>query len=157
MTSFRARFQLRRRMIEAIEEKNHGEEAGLMGEENARKNLDKKLGPQGWHFLTGVLIPDPNRPVGRFEIDIIAISPKGIVLIEVKHWKGKIDVSEEGMKQTRGGVDYPFHRLDDRINQVGRILRPTIIQSGVGDDAPPIKAAIDNPTFAKIFTTNAAY
>ena len=142
MTSFRDRFQLRRRMINALEEKNHGEEAGLMGEEKARKNLEKKLGPQGWQFLTGVLIPDPNRVVGRFEIDIIAISPKGIVLIEVKHWKGKIEVSEEGMKQSKGGVDYPFRRLDDRINQVGRILRPTIIQSGVGDDVPPIKAAI---------------
>ena len=142
MTGFRTRFQLRRRMIDAYEERNHGEEAGLKGEEIARKNLEKKLGPQGWKFLTGVLIPDPNRPVGRFEIDIVAISPKGIVLIEVKHWKGKIEVSDDGMKQTKGGVDYPFRRLDERINQVGRILRPSIVLSGVADDSPPIKAAI---------------
>jgi len=115
MSSLRSRFQLRKRILDTLEEKNYGEEAGLMGEENARINLEKKLGPQGWKFLSGVLIPDPNRIVGRFEIDIIAISPKGIVLIEVKHWKGKIDVSDEGMKQTKGGVDYPFRRLDDRI------------------------------------------
>ena len=142
MTTIRSRFQLRRRMLEAHLERNYGEEAGLKGEETARMNLQKKLGPQGWKFFTGVLIPDPNRVKGRFEIDIVAISPKGIVLIEVKHWKGKIEVSEEGMKQIKGKVDYPFNRLDDRINQTSRILRPSIIESGIGDDCPPIKAAI---------------
>ena len=142
MSTIRSRFKLRRKMLEAYQERNHSEEAGLRGEEIARKYLQEKLGPQGWKFFSGVLIPDPNRIKGRFEIDIIAISPKGIVLIEVKHWKGKIEVSEEGMKQVKGKVDYPFSRLDDRINQTSRILRPSIIQNGVGDDAPPIKAAI---------------
>ena len=72
----------------------------------------------------------------------ILISPKVILLIEVKHWKGKIEVSEEGMKQVKGKVDYPFNRLDDRINQMSRILRPSIIENEVGEDSPPIKAAI---------------
>jgi len=142
MSTIRSRFKLRRRMLEAYQERNYSEEAGLRGEEIARKNLELKLGPQGWNFFSGALIPDPNRPKGRFEIDIVAISPKGIVLIEVKHWKGKIEVSEEGMKQVKGKVDYPFNRLDDRINQISRILRPTIIEKKVGEDSPPIKAAI---------------
>ncbi len=142
MSTIRSRFKLRRRMLEAYQERNYSEEAGLRGEEIARKNLELKLGPQGWNFFSGVLIPDPNRPKGRFEIDIVAISPKGIVLIEVKHWKGKIEVSEEGMKQVKGKVDYPFNRLDDRINQISRILRPTIIEKKAGEDSPPIKAAI---------------
>ena len=93
-------------------------------------------------IFLGSFNSDPNRPKGRFEIDIVAISPKGIVLIEVKHWKGKIEVSEEGMKQVKGKVDYPFSRLDDRINQISRILRPSIIENDVGEDSPPIKAAI---------------
>ena len=142
MNTLRSRFQLRKKMLEATEERNFGEEAGLQGEEAARAHLEKKLGPQGWKFFTGVLIPDPNRIKGRFEIDIVAISPKGIVLIEVKHWKGKIEVNEEGMKQIRGKVDYPFNRLDDRINQISRILRPSIIQNDFGEDTPPIKGAI---------------
>ena len=142
MTSMRSRFRLRRKMLEAYQERNYGEEAGLRGEEIARKNLEGKLGPQGWKFLSGVLIPDPNRTKGRFEIDIIAISPKGIVLIEVKHWKGKIEVSQDGIKQVKGKVDYPFNRLDDRINQISRILRPSIIQNGLGEDSPPIRAVI---------------
>ena len=142
MSTIRSRFKLRRRMLEAYQERNYSEEAGLRGEEIARKNLELKLGPQGWNFFSGVLIPDPNRPKGRFEIDIVAISPKGIVLIEVKHWKGKIEVSEEGMKQVKGKVDYPFNRLDDRINQISRILRPSIIENKAGEDSPPIKAAI---------------
>ena len=142
MSTIRSRFKLRRRMLEAYQERNYSEEAGLRGEEIARKNLELKLGPQGWNFFSGALIPDPNRPKGRFEIDIVAISPKGIVLIEVKHWKGKIEVSEEGMKQVKGKVDYPFNRLDDRINQISRILRPTIIEKKAGEDSPPIKAAI---------------
>ncbi|MEC7435781.1 MAG: nuclease-related domain-containing protein, partial [Candidatus Thermoplasmatota archaeon] len=142
MTTIRSRFKLRRRMLEAYQERNYSEEAGLHGEEIARKNLELKLGPQGWNFFSGVLIPDPNRIKGRFEIDIVAISPKGIVLIEVKHWKGKIEISEDGMKQVKGKVDYPFNRLDDRINQISRILRPSIIENKVGEDSPPIKAAI---------------
>ena len=142
MSTIRSRFKLRRRMLEAYQERNYSEEAGLRGEEIARKNLELKLGPQGWNFFSGALIPDPNRPKGRFEIDIVAISPKGIVLIEVKHWKGKIEVSEEGMKQVKGKVDYPFNRLDDRINQISRILRPSIIENKAGEDSPPIKAAI---------------
>ncbi len=142
MTTIRSRFQLRRKMLQAHEERNYAEEAGLRGEEAARLILQKKLGPQGWKFFSGVLIPDPNRSKGRFEIDLIAISPKGIVLIEVKHWKGKIDVSEVGMKQVKGKVDYPFDILDKRINQMSRILRPAIVQNGIGDDIPPIKAAI---------------
>ncbi len=142
MNTLLSRFRLRKKMLEATEERNYGEEAGLQGEETARAHLEKKLGPQGWKFFTGVLIPDPNRIKGRFEIDIVAISPKGIVLIEVKHWKGKIEVTDEGMKQIRGKVDYPFNRLDDRINQTSRILRPSIIQNNIGEDAPPIKGAI---------------
>ena len=43
MTTIRSRFKLRRRMLEANQERNYSEEAGLQGEEIARKNLELKL------------------------------------------------------------------------------------------------------------------
>ena len=82
MTTIRSRFKLRRRMLEAYQERNYSDEAGLHGEEIARKNLELKLGPQGWDFFSGVLIPDPNRIKGRFEIDIVVFQPKEKELIK---------------------------------------------------------------------------
>ena len=43
MTTIRSRFKLRKKMLEAHQERNYSEEAGLQGEEIARKNLELKL------------------------------------------------------------------------------------------------------------------
>ena len=46
--------------------------------------------------LENIRIPDPSTKRGKKEVDVVLVTNRAIVLIEVKNWKGKIEKYEDG-------------------------------------------------------------
>ena len=46
-------------------------------------------------------IPDPDRPHGAGEVDVIALTDRAVVLLEVKNWSGEIDLVDGDLVQAR--------------------------------------------------------
>jgi hypothetical protein len=81
-----------------------------------------------WH---AVRIQDPNRRIGAGEVDVMALTNKGFVCIEVKHWTGAIQMMDGDIVQAKLGKKRPvFEPLEKKAVDLKRCAQ-TLIQ----DDA----------------------
>ena len=77
---------------------------------------------QVWH---GVRIPDPNRPRGAGEVDVVGLTPWGLVAMECKNWAGDV-VMEDGdlvqvRRRARGKTPSVLPRLLKKTTQAKRM------------------------------------
>jgi hypothetical protein len=122
-SKLRARLRQHRRMQDAIVPRNPIEEGGMYGEKQAINKLRKIMADKDWFFFAQPLLPDPNRAIGRYEIDIIGLAPNGIVLIEVKYWKGIIKLVKGRIKQGKRAPSDIFGLQQRRIDSFQRLFR----------------------------------
>ena len=81
-----------------------------------------------WHALR---IQDPNRRIGAGEVDVMALTNKGFVLIEVKNWTGTVHMVDGDIVQAKLGKKRPvFEPLEEKAVHLKRCAQ-TLIQ----DDA----------------------
>jgi len=99
------------------------EEGGMQGERRALSKLRQVFGDDDWYFFAQPLLPDPDRTLGRYEIDIIGLAPNGIVLIEVKYWKGPIRLVNGRVRQGRRSASDLFGLQQRRIDSFQRLFR----------------------------------
>ncbi len=123
-SGLRARLRKHRKMSAAVRPRDGGHEAGLEGERRALAALQRAFGPKGWRFHAQPLMPDPNRETGRYEVDIIGIPPNGIILIEVKFWRGRITITQDGqVKQAGRRASHLFELQEKRVRSFERLFR----------------------------------
>ena len=78
-----------------------------------------------WHAHR---IQDPNRRIGAGEVDVMALTNKGFVLIEVKNWTGTIHMMDGDIVQARLGKKRPvFEPLEKKAVHLKRCAQ-TLIQ-----------------------------
>ncbi|DAC36740.1 MAG TPA: S1 RNA-binding domain-containing protein [Candidatus Poseidoniaceae archaeon] len=53
------------------------------------------------HVHLAIRIPDPDRPRGSGEVDVIAITDRAVVLLEVKNWGGDVHLQDDDLVQQR--------------------------------------------------------
>jgi len=98
-------------------------------EQAERKVLDviKEL-PEvilAWHALR---IQDPSRKLGAGEVDVMALTNKGFVLVEVKHWTGAIQMMDGDIVQEKLQKKRPvFEPLEKKAVHLKRCAQ-TLIQ-----------------------------
>ena len=76
-----------------------------------------------------VRIPDPNRKQAAGEIDILALTDQGIILVEVKHWAGKIELLGGDLIQVKRKGRRPpvLSLLESKVRNLKRVA-VTMIQ-----------------------------
>jgi len=79
------------------------DQAGALGEELAFEQLENTL--KALHckaqIFRSLRVPK-GKGNGKYEIDLLLVSQAGVLVIEVKHWGGKIAVEKGGWIQIRG-------------------------------------------------------
>lgn len=53
------------------------------------------------HVHLAIRIPDPDRPRGSGEVDVIAITDRAVILLEVKNWGGDVLLQDNDLVQQR--------------------------------------------------------
>ncbi|MBM72939.1 MAG: hypothetical protein CMB38_01560 [Euryarchaeota archaeon] len=53
------------------------------------------------HVHLAIRIPDPDRPRGSGEVDVIAITDRAVILLEVKNWGGDVHLRNNDLVQQR--------------------------------------------------------
>lgn len=53
------------------------------------------------HVHLAIRIPDPDRPRGSGEVDVIAITDRAVILLEVKNWGGDVHLQDNDLVQQR--------------------------------------------------------
>ncbi|MGB1579591.1 MAG: nuclease-related domain-containing protein, partial [Candidatus Poseidoniaceae archaeon] len=53
------------------------------------------------HVHLAIRIPDPDRPRGSGEVDVIAITDRAVILLEVKNWGGDVLLQNNDLVQQR--------------------------------------------------------
>lgn len=90
--------------------------------DNAEGKVCSLVTKWGWKCHKGIRIPNLDRYIGKLEIDSIAVTDKGIYLIEVKNFAGKVSLDGQMLKQNgkiRGDV---FGILDKKVEIFKRIV-----------------------------------
>lgn len=90
--------------------------------DNAEGKVCSLVTKWGWKCHKGIRIPNLDRSIGKLEIDSIAITDKGIYLIEVKNFVGKVSIDGQMLKQNdkiRGDV---FGTLEKKVEIFKRIV-----------------------------------
>lgn len=80
--------------------------AGRRGELGVRSRLDRHEATRFGAIYGGKRVPRDalNRRAGRYEIDLILITPKCVRAIEVKNWSGRLSVhGDQWVHERRGG------------------------------------------------------
>jgi hypothetical protein len=70
-----------------------------------------------------VRIPDPRSARSKGEVDVVLLTDRGIVLIEVKHWKGVVSLDDDGddIVQRARKPKKPISRLRDKCEMLKRM------------------------------------
>jgi hypothetical protein len=90
--------------------------------DNAEGKVCALVTKWGWKCHKGIRIPNLDKFIGKLEIDSIAVTDKGIYLIEVKNFVGKVSLDGQMLKQNgkiRGDV---FGILDKKVEIFKRII-----------------------------------
>ena len=71
----------------------------------------------------GVRIPDPRSIKSKGEVDVVLLTDRGIVMIEVKHWKGDVSLDDDGddIVQRVRRPKKPISRLRDKCEMLKRM------------------------------------
>ena len=72
--------------------------AGLYAEHKTRKMINEKIAGTGWKFYSSIRIPDKKNRRRR-EIDFIIVTNDDVVVIELKNWSGRLEVSDSNFIQ----------------------------------------------------------
>jgi Nuclease-related domain len=88
--------------------------AGARGELSFRRVMGRHQSSRFGHLFGGKRVPrDPANPAaGRYEIDLLVVTPRRIVVVEVKHWSGTLRLDgDRWMYQRRSGEEQTFDNL----------------------------------------------
>lgn len=88
--------------------------AGARGELSLRRVMGRHQSSRFGHIFGGKRVPrDPANPAaGRYEVDLIVVTPRRIAIIEVKHWSGTLRLDgDQWVYQRRSGEVQAFESL----------------------------------------------
>lgn len=88
--------------------------AGARGELSLRRVMGRHQSSRFGHIFGGKRVPrDPANPAaGRYEVDLIVVTPRRIAIIEVKHWSGILRLDgDQWVYQRRSGEVQAFESL----------------------------------------------
>ena len=99
-------------------------------------------------ILHSIRIPDPDTYQNKGEVDVIICLAKATFFLEVKHWKGLVDVNDEGEFNTRKihGKDIQT-RIETKTNSAKRMFLSRFGYS-MGDVYPLIVFSHDHCRFS---------
>lgn len=100
--------------------------AGARGELSLRRVMGRHQSSRSGHIFGGKRVPrDPNNPAaGRYEIDLVVVTPRRIAIIEVKHWSGILRLDgDQWVYQRRSGEVQAFDSLVTHNDRKVRALR----------------------------------
>lgn len=87
--------------------------------ERIRARLNSEPGSDEWLLLTNLAFSATNRRQSD-EIDIVAIGPPGVQVVEVKHW------TESWVKRNRAHVEWEADRVTEKAKKIGSTLRKQV-------------------------------
>lgn len=106
--------------------------AGARGELSLRRVMGRHQSSRFGHIFGGKRVPrDPTNPAaGRYEIDLIVVTPRRIAIIEVKHWSGTLRLDgAQWVYQRRSGEVRAFDSLvahnDSKVRALHQHLQAT--------------------------------
>jgi len=104
--------------------------AGARGELSLRRVMGRHQASRFGHSFGGKRVPrDPTHPTaGRYEIDLIVVTPRRIAIVEVKHWSGTLRLdADRWVYQRRSGEEQVFESLiahnENKVRALRRYLR----------------------------------
>jgi len=101
--------------------------AGARGELALRRVMGRHQSSRFGHLFGGKRVPrDPSHPsAGRYEIDLLVVTPRRIAIVEVKHWSGRLRLDgERWLYQRRSGEEQVFDSLvAHNLAKVGALRR----------------------------------
>lgn len=116
--------------------------AGARGELSLRRVMGRHHASRFGHSFGGKRVPrDPANPmVGRFEIDLVVVTPRRIAIVEVKHWSGTLRLdADRWVYQRRSGEEQVFKSLVAHNENKFRALQRYLRAEGV--DVPDARFA----------------
>lgn len=108
--------------------------AGARGELSLRRVMGRHQSSRFGHIFGGKRVPrDPAQPAaGRYEIDLIVVTPRRIAIIEVKHWSGTLRLDgDHWVYQRRSGEVQAFDNLVAHNDGKLRALRQHLQAAGL--------------------------
>ena len=96
--------------------------------EHVRSRLASTLGDGAWVLLTNLAFSVTNR-MQADEIDLVAIGPPGVRVVEVKHWP------PEWVDANRGLVEQEADKVTHKARRIGTTLRRSVPELGRVDGA----------------------
>ena len=78
-----------------------GSARGAFVEGRACRGRSSKRVASTKHVHLAIRIPDPDRPRGSGEVDVIAITDRAVILLEVKNWGGDVLLQNNDLVQQR--------------------------------------------------------
>lgn len=109
--------------------------AGARGELSLRRVMGRHQTSRFGHIFGGKRVPrDPGNPgAGRYEIDLIVVTPRHVAIIEVKHWSGTLRLDDaRWIYQRRSGevqmVDNPVTHNENKVRALQGYLRTSGIE-----------------------------
>ena len=96
--------------------------------EHVRSRLASTLGDGAWVLLTNLAFSVTNR-MQADEIDLVAIGPPGVRVVEVKHW------TPEWVDANRGLVEQEADKVTHKARRIGATLRQSVSELGHVDGA----------------------
>jgi hypothetical protein len=108
--------------------------AGARGELSLRRVMGRHQSSRFGHIFGGKRVPrDPANPAaGRYEIDLVVVTPRRIAIIEVKHWSGTLRLDgEQWVYQRRSGEVRAFDSLVEHNDSKVRALHQHLQATGL--------------------------
>lgn len=108
--------------------------AGARGELSLRRVMGRHQSSRFGHIFGGKRVPrDPANPAaGRYEIDLVVVTPRRIAIIEVKHWSGTLRLDgEHWVYQRRSGEVQAYESLVAHNDSKVRALRQHLQAAGL--------------------------
>lgn len=108
--------------------------AGARGELSLRRVMGRHQSSRFGHIFGGKRVPrDPANPgAGRYEIDLIVVTPRRIAIVEVKHWSGTLRLDgDQWVYQRRSGEVQAFDSLAEHNDSKVRALRQYLQAAGL--------------------------
>lgn len=108
--------------------------AGARGELSLRRVMGRHQSSRFGHIFGGKRVQrDPANPgAGRYEIDLIVVTPRRIAIVEVKHWSGTLRLDgDQWVYQRRSGEVQVFDSLVAHNDSKVRALRQHLQAAGL--------------------------
>lgn len=108
--------------------------AARQAECKAQRRIRVHHSTQYGHIFSNRRIPRDSRAadMGRYEADLIAVTARRVVLLEVKNWSGQLRVASDGWVQVqRNGTEVHHPNLLARNREKLRALHRHLVEHGV--------------------------